>query len=103
MTHGHKNAVPRFVVLTQPRSGSHMLRTILSRHPQARCLGELFNRTFAVAQLWPDHPAIDDDLPAYVRGLIARAFASANGFLLHASQGLSPSWERQIYPALRNT
>ena len=36
-------AYSRFVLVSHPRSGTHMLRTALESHPAIRCQSELFN------------------------------------------------------------
>jgi hypothetical protein len=46
-----------FVVATMPRSGTHMLGSILNGHPNIRVEGEIFNKYWKKTQRWLRHSA----------------------------------------------
>ena len=49
----------RFVLLSLPRSGTVLVRTMLSQHPEARCFGEIFDANYLAAELPRDVGAGD--------------------------------------------
>ncbi|MFO1056957.1 MAG: hypothetical protein U1E53_08315 [Dongiaceae bacterium] len=49
----------RFVLLSLPRSGTVLVRTMLSQHPEARCFGEIFDANYLAAELPRDIGAGD--------------------------------------------
>jgi len=54
----------KFMILTSPRSGTHMLRTTLDRHPNAVCLTEMFNpdytgKAYPFTEFTPEREILD--------------------------------------------
>lgn len=84
-------AYRRFMILSSPRSGTHMLRTSLDRHPGIVALTEVFNPD------WTPDADFDEDTPAPVI-LNDHVFCEyppevgAVGFALHRSDARLGNW-----------
>lgn len=82
-----------FIVLSQPRSGTHLLRSYLNCHPSIRCLDEIFS-------LFHSEDLVQD-IPSYVSGrkvlhaLSKKLSASTWGFIVHDHQ--SPENSRNCW------
>lgn len=81
----------RFMILSSPRSGTHMLRTALAAHPAVVSLAEMFNPD------WTEGAPFDADTPAptILSEHVFRQYPScvrAVGFALHRSQARFGNW-----------
>ncbi|MEM7144510.1 MAG: sulfotransferase [Verrucomicrobiota bacterium] len=84
-----------FIVRTLPRSGSHLLRGLLSAHPQVDCLGEIFNPLGP-----PDQQAHAQDLENTAELFErlndrAQEHATKVGFVCHSYVG----YDHPVHPA----
>ena len=81
---GRKAELPtRFVIVSLPRSGTHMLRSVLNEHPEIRTEIEIFNEHFDPCKQWLGRPA------GWVLDNVAWRENSARirGFTAHLDQG----------------
>ena len=53
----NKTSPTLFVVVSMPRSGTHMLRTLLNQHPEIRTAEELFNEASSACKKWEHRSA----------------------------------------------
>lgn len=91
--------IVRFVILAQPRTGSHLLKTSLEAHPQISCAGEILNHRQAESRLGPP-----EDGALRLMQTLATGNRQAVGCVLHACQPDRqwPRWRRweSAWPAL---
>lgn len=81
----------RFMILSSPRSGTHMLRSALASHPSIVSLAEMFNPD------WTEGAPFDANTPAdtILSEHVFRQYPSsvrAVGFALHRSQARFGNW-----------
>jgi len=81
----------KFMILSSPRSGTHMLRTALNNHPQIVCHSEMFNPDFIISEDYDvsasDHQILQEE--------IFKDYADsvdAVGFILHRSRARFGDW-----------
>ncbi len=81
----------KFLILSSPRSGTHMLRTALNNHPKIVCQSEMFNPDFIISEDY-DVTASDDHI---LQNHIFKDYADgvdAVGFILHRSRARFGDW-----------
>ena len=88
----------RFLILSSPRSGTHMLRTSLNMHPAVEAKTEVFNPD------WTRQEAFDKGAPALsiLNDHIFREYPAevrAVGFILHRSGARFGDWP-ELWPLL---
>ncbi|MGR8935813.1 MAG: hypothetical protein ACU837_15740 [Gammaproteobacteria bacterium] len=93
-----KRAYRRFLMLSSPRSGTHMLRTSLNMHPAIEAKTEMFNPD------WTKQEAFDETAPALsiLNDHIFCEYPSeiaAVGFILHRSGARFGNWP-ELWPLL---
>ena len=87
MSHGYR----RFLILSSPRCGTHMLRSALGEHPALVCLSEVFNPDFIMDAPFredtPEQTILDEHVfCAYPGGI------DAVGFALHRAGARFGRW-----------
>jgi hypothetical protein len=88
----------RFLLLSSPRSGTHMLRTALNRHANIVSLAEMFNPDLIEKELYD----VSTPATAILREHIFREYPpeiAAVGFILHRGGAPIGRWEG-IWPEL---
>lgn len=79
----------RFIIRSQPRSGTHMLASMLQQHSMVWCLGEVFNPDDI-----KDKPYAHTFATLTVQQRLAYAWQMADGFVVHGFQRDLPRNER---------
>lgn len=94
------NAHPynRFMILSSPRCGSHMLRTSLDCHPQIECHTEVFNPDFTVFAPYDRATPAVKILDNHIFGTRPSEIQSV-GFILHRSGANFGGWQ-DLWPRL---
>lgn len=92
----------KFLLLTSPRSGTHMLKTSLDAHPNMVCLTEMFNPDYIAREY--DY---DDSMPApqVLKKYIYKDYepeVKAVGFCLHRFGSNFGNWPN-LWNILKNT
>ena len=90
----------KFIILSSPRSGTHMIRTTLRNHPDIAARSELFNPDFQRDKPFgPDTPALEilnkyifRDYPEHIQMV---------GFIIHRSGTPFGDWP-DLWPMLQN-
>lgn len=90
----------RFLILSSPRSGTHMLRTALNNHSEIVCHSEMFNPDFIISE---DHDLSDSDDEILTQHIFKQYSASvrAVGFILHRSRARFGDWP-ELWNKLEN-
>lgn len=85
----------RFIVLSQPRSGTHFLRGMLNSHPNIWCAGELLNPAHSCGNLAAAcYLAYERKLPFRNR-VMSRGFVIHVGHFLHGYRPEILDWLRE--------
>jgi hypothetical protein len=74
----------KFIIHSQPRAGSAMLRTCISAHPELTCLWELYNGKMKYTHELRDR--VGHYVQRKVRAMAKAAFEVAQGFTVHGGQ-----------------
>lgn len=82
----------RFMILSSPRCGSHMLRTSLDCHPRIECHTEVFNPDFTVFAPYDSNTTAAKILEGHVFCAQPPGIQSV-GFILHRSGARFGGWE----------
>jgi len=75
----------RFMILSSPRCGTHMLRTALNNHSHIVCQSEMFNPDFIISENYSNSCTDDEILKDYIFKPYAED-VQAVGFILHRSR-----------------
>lgn len=63
-----EQGLQRFAVLSNARSGSNMLKSLLDKHPRVKCLGEIFNPVYGAGYVnWVNRSALRRFIGRYLR------------------------------------
>jgi hypothetical protein len=84
-------AYRRFLILSTPRSGTHMLRTSLNMHPAVEAKTEMFNPDWTVGEPFDEHIPEQKILTDYIFRDYP-AHIAAVGFILHRSGARFGNW-----------
>lgn len=88
----------KFVVLTQARTGSNMLVSMLDKHPEVRCIGEAFNPVSAFGyENWMKKSRLRKVANKYIRDYCVQAYLDSL-FSVRSNENIRAAGFKLIYP-----
>lgn len=81
---GNEKSATRFVILSQPRCGTHRLRSCIDNHPDANCIGEVCNADAKLRRALQERRI--NTTNKLVQWVFERLQVKAAGFVLHVDQ-----------------